>query len=276
MPISNNDIVYYYDTHQINYDLFWSKTALHYGFWYEDTKNLAEAISNTDKFVIKVLAINSEDTVLDAGCGVGGTSIYVAKTTGARVEGVTLSDNQLKIISRRIAQLGGGTARLLNFSKQDYTQTNFKENTFSKIYGIESICHAHKKIDFLNEAYRIMKPGGKIAVVDAFLTKNNFDSEENKIYTKFTEGWLLPNLATKDEFSKYLAQAGFKNIVFHDMRSNVKKSSDRLYYLGLLASPLNFILSKLGIMRENFSPVYQKALFERMATYGVFVAEKSE
>ena len=88
MPISNKDIARYYDSHQIIYTLFWSRTALHYGLWYEDTKNLAEAIRNTNRLVVDALTIDSKDTVLDAGCGVGGASIYVAETTGARVEGI--------------------------------------------------------------------------------------------------------------------------------------------------------------------------------------------
>jgi len=247
---------------------------MHYGFWYSDTKNLADAISNTDKFVAESLAINSGDTVLDAGCGVGGTSIYVAEATGAKVEGVTLSEVQLKIARKKT--FGSAVAHLLNFSKQDFTKTNFKENTFSKIYGIECICYANKKIDFLNEAYRIMKPGGKISVVDAFLIIENLNAEERNIYTKFIEGWRIPNLSTKDEFKKFLKKAGFKNIVFHDKLDTIKKSSRMLYYYGLITYPIEFVKSKLGIGIDNFSTFYQKKLYEGIATYGVFVAEKSE
>lgn len=273
MFVLNKEIAEYYDSHQSLYSRFWSPTALHYGFWYYDTKNLAEAITNTNKFVADALAINSGDVVLDAGCGVGGTSMYIAEATGARVEGITLSNVQLKIAGGRASRLP--TSRLLNFSQQDYTRTSFKENAFSKVFGIESICHAQEKIDFLKEAYRIMKPGGKIAVVDAFLSKNDLSTEETKIYTKFIEGWVVPNLATKDGFSEDLTQAGFRNVVFHDMQDKIKKSSEKLYYYSLLTHPVNFIGSKLGLIRENFSVRYQKALFERrIAIYGVFVAEK--
>src|SRR5207253_9880139 len=105
--------------------------ALHCGFWYEDTKNLAEAILNTDKFIVEVLAIDSSDTVLDAGCGVGGTSTFIAETTGANVAGLTLSDVQLSIARRKASR--SHAASQLNFSKQDFTDTTFKENTFSKM-----------------------------------------------------------------------------------------------------------------------------------------------
>lgn len=275
MPISNKDIARYYDRHQIIYTLFWSRTALHYGFWYEDTKSLAEAVLNTNRFVVDALAIDSRDTVLDAGCGVGGTSIHVAETTGATVEGVTLSDVQLKIARKRASR--SPAASLLNFSKQDFTKTNFREKTFSKVFGIESVCYAHRKIDFLNEAYRIMKPGGKIAVVDLFLTKENLDAQEMKIYTKTIGGWLVPNVSTKEGFWKSLEQAGFKNVAFHNMPNHIRRSTEKLYYRNLLFYPLAFLKSRLGIGRENFSPIYQKALFDRkIATYGIFVAVKSE
>jgi cyclopropane fatty-acyl-phospholipid synthase-like methyltransferase len=248
---------------------------LHYGFWYEDTKSLAEAILNTNKFVVDVLAIDSKDTVLDAGCGVGGTSMHIAETTGAIVEGITLSDVQLKVARRKAAK--SDVDSMLNFSKQDFTKTNFRDNTFSKIFGIESICHAHRKIDFLNEAYRIMKPGGRIAVVDLFLTKENLDAQEMKIYTKTIEGWALPNLSTTEEFSKFLKQVGFKHIAFHNMLDHIRKSSEKIYYRKLFLWPIDYLKSRLGIGHEDLSSRYQKALFDRMiATYGVFVAVKSE
>src|SRR3989344_4154740 len=272
--VSNKDIAAYYDTHQFWYSHFWSPAALHYGFWYEDTKDLAEAILNTNKFVIDALWINHEDVVLDAGCGVGGSSIYIAETTGARVEGVTLSEVQLKIATERAGR--SSASDTLRFSLQDYTCTNFGGGTFSKIFGIESICHANKKIDFLKEAYRLMQPGGKIAVADAFLTKEDLDAEENNIYTNFIEGWVLPNLATKDRFQKDLLETGFTNVLFRDMHDKVKRSSEIIYNHSRFTYPFNLIGSKLGLVPRNFSARYQKEFFDRkIAVYGVFVAEKT-
>lgn len=78
-------------TRSKSFTLFWSRTALHYGLWYDNTRSLAEAVGNTNKFILEALHIDADDRVLDAGCGVGGTSIYIAEVTGATVHGITLS-----------------------------------------------------------------------------------------------------------------------------------------------------------------------------------------
>jgi tocopherol O-methyltransferase len=274
MPTSNKDIIRYFDQHQIIYTLFWSRRALHCGFWYEDTKNLADAILNTDKFIVDVLAIDSNDTVLDAGCGVGGTSMHIAETTGAKVAGLTLSDAQLSIARRKAAK--SPAASQLNFSKQDFTDTTFKENTFSKVFGIESICYAHRKIDFLNEAYRVMIPGGRIAVVDLFLTEEKLTAEEMKIYTDTIEGCAVPNLSTIEQFRKSLEQAGFKPVAFYNMTDHIKKSSHKLYCRALFTYAFEVLKAWLRIGRVNFTPIRQRAFFDTgIGTYGVFVALKT-
>jgi cyclopropane fatty-acyl-phospholipid synthase-like methyltransferase len=274
MHVSNEDIARYFNRHQIIYTLFWSRNALHCGFWYDDTKNLAEAIVNTDKFVRDVLEIGPTDTVLDAGCGVGGTCTYLAEITGACLEGVTLSNVQLKIAKRK-ARKSPAVARL-NFSQQDFTKTNFKENTFSKVFGIESICYAHNKIDFLNEAYRIMVPGGRIAVIDLFLNTDKMTAEETKIYRYTIEGCAVPNLSTIDDFAEALQHVGFGSVTFRNMSNQIKKSSHKLYYRALPSHPFEVLRSWLPFFGHgNFTPVYQRAFFDKgVGTYGAFIASK--
>lgn len=181
---------------------------MHYGFWYEDTKGLEQAILNTNTFVIDALAIGPKDVVLDAGCGVGGTSIHIAETTGARIEGITLSDVQLSIARTKSSR--SPAACLLNFSKQDFSETNFKSETFSKVFGIESVCYSHRKSAFLEEAYRILKSGGKLAVVDTFLIKEELDEEEMRIYSKTIDGWVVPNLSQERGSGRPLSNVGLR------------------------------------------------------------------
>jgi cyclopropane fatty-acyl-phospholipid synthase-like methyltransferase len=273
MPISLEVVASYYDSHQRQYTRFWSEDALHYGFWYATTRTLTDALANTNRFVLDILDINADDVVLDAGCGVAGTAIFIAQTTGARVEGITLSQIQLAIARTKIA--AAGVSAMVHVSLQDFQRTSFPDATFTKQFSIESICHANDKRDYLSEAYRLMKPGGRLAIVDAFLADRDLSSAELRIYANAIDGWAVPNLLRRSEFESALAVAGFVGIKFYDMQAYVWPSIRRIYRYGLITTPVNLVRHKLGLTRRNVSALFQKALFERrIATYGVFVAER--
>src|SRR3954464_9192378 len=95
---TNNDIENYYDQTEIHYRMHWKLNegmGLHYGIWDEKAKNLTDAILNTNHRLLTLGEIKPSDLVLDAGCGIGGSSIYLAKNIGCNVKGITLSKKQV-------------------------------------------------------------------------------------------------------------------------------------------------------------------------------------
>jgi len=261
------------------YNLFWSSSSRHCGFWEKNTRSWYEAVRNTDILASKLLDLNKKDYVLDAGCGVGGTAFFMAKNFGARVLGITLSSRQLKQAKRNAKKL-----RLddrVSFEKLgfDGMRRRFRKETFTKIFGIESICYSQDKLCFLKEAYRILKPGGKILVEDAFLSKKRLTPKERQIYEKCMIGWNVPDVSHRDDFSSYLKKAGFKNIKFYDKTTQVLPSSRIIALGGYLLFPLTFVLSKMGfisdILHENsVGMINQGKACNKFVVYGVFVAEK--
>ena len=158
----NQQIINYYDSSQWVYSIFVynSKSlGMHFGFWDEHTKNMQQAIINQHQAIIDYGQIKPQHQVLDAGCGVGGTSFYVAKHTQAQVTGITLSLKQVNIAQNQAQK--NNLSHLTKFHTQDFTQTSFSNQYFDVIFGNESICYASPKSSFLNEAYRLLKPKGK-------------------------------------------------------------------------------------------------------------------
>jgi len=271
--VSAHEVAEYYDNQQVFYSYLWSQTALHYGFWFDDTRTLAEALTNTDRVVADALHIEPDDRVLDAGCGVGGTSLYIAETTAARVDGITLSSVQLRIALAKAAR--STAASRLSFSQQDFTSTLFDAGAFSKIFGIESISHAPNKIAFLDEAYRLLRPGGRLLICDGFLTAENFAPDLRETYERFLDGWALPNLATIADFRESLTRAGFSQITFHDMQRYIGRSIRRIYWHGVTTSIFSFIRALSGSPRRDLAARHQKTLFARgVMIYGFFTADK--
>jgi len=272
----NKKIEEYYDDTQILYNIFWSK-ALHYGFWEKGTKKLSDAIENTNRFVSELLDLQKNDYVLDAGCGVGGSSFFMAKNSGAKITGVTLSSKQIKQARKDAKKLNLGDS--VSFEKMDFNNTKFKDETFTKIFSIESACYARNKLDFLREAYRLLTKGGKIVIVDGFLVKKNLSEKEKKIYDKCLFGWKGDNLSPKDDFLSYLVKVGFKNTRFYDKTHEVMPSSRRMASYGYLFFPFTFILSKLRLISKNIHEhtvacINQKKTFHNFTVHGVFYAEK--
>ena len=90
---SNQDVANYYDHTAPHYRQFWrldKSMALHYGFWKPGTKTFKESLENTNAELATLAQIDASDHVLDAGCGVGGSAIFLAKKVGCQATGITL------------------------------------------------------------------------------------------------------------------------------------------------------------------------------------------
>lgn len=227
---SNKEVENYYDETEVHYRQFWKldkNMGLHYGIWDDTTKNLSDAVINANKKLKELAGIQKEHYVLDAGCGVGGSSIYLAKNVGCRATGITLSQKQTITGANYAAR--EGVSELVDFQQQDYTKTDFPDNTFDVAWAIESMTTATSKLEFFKEMYRVLKPGGKLVVADFFKTRS-FDIEEDKDMLTMFNGWAIADIQTVNEFEADGIKAGFKTAGNNDYTAAVKKSVNALYY----------------------------------------------
>jgi len=267
----------YYDITEILYTSIYSKEHVHFGMWDKNTKSLDEALENTTKFVVECLDIQVGDIVLDAGCGIGGSSRYIVSNFGVKTIGISNSDIQLKRANEFSQTVKNRS--LLEFDNQDFTQTSFPDESFTKIFAIESACHAPRGL--IKEAYRLLRPGGRLVIDDAVQVKTYLSKKEQKLVLGALKGWVLPQSETKQEAFKYLRQVGFGNIKFFDKKQAIYKTSWMIHRRAKHLFPITFLLSKLKLIpqmwhdfiRANYN---QKLLLDReIMTYGVFVADKA-
>lgn len=275
------DIVRYYNECYWDYRTSWldsQNLAIHYGFWEPGVAGHSQALTRMNRVLAEQAQIRSGERILDAGCGIGGSSLWLAQTYGARVTGITLSEAQVELARKHAAKRG--LSEQADFQAADFCATPFEDESFDVVWGIESICHALDKSAFIGEAKRILKPGGRLVCADGYARKREFSEAEWHIVRTCLDGWEIPNLATADEFRGYLEQAGFHDIGFRDATANIMPSSRRLYRTALLTWPMQKLMAAMRLRTPSQSGNFYTALNQYrifrdgLSCYGIFCAVK--
>lgn len=145
-------------------------------------------------------------TVLDVGCGIGGSSRILAKDYGFAVTGITISPQQVK----RAQELtpAGVTAQ---FQVDDAMALSFPDASFDVVWSIEAGPHMPDKAVFARELLRVLKPGGVLVVADW----NQRDDRqvplnfwEKPVMRQLLDQWSHPAFASIEGFAELLAATG--------------------------------------------------------------------
>lgn len=253
----NKEVAEYYRQSGWLYKLFiYSSKSLgmHFGFWDQDTKNYDESILNQFCEVVRKTQIKKGMNVLDAGCGVGGGAIYIAKNTGACVVGISITPAQIaeaKLNARRY-----GVQKLVDFKLMDFSETNFSRNHFDVVFGIESVCHAYPKEKFLKEMYRVLKPGGLLYLSDGYKLRKANDLVEQRIISTLCRVWRLKELIHFSEMSSLIKKTGFRLVSAESKTGSVRPTFRYMRFLIWISTPLTFLAgflksTTLLIIRDN-------------------------
>ena len=278
----NESVIDYYDRAEVSYRDIWDldrSMALHYGYWDDSVRSFPESLLKTNQVLAAILEPKSGELVLDAGCGVGGSSIFLAGTFGCLTTGISLSQKQ--VAKAKANSLKKGLVSSCNFLVADYTHTGFPSDHFDVVWALESVCHATDKNDFLKEAYRVLKPGGRLIIADGF-KKNKLNTEEEALLQRWLQGWSIQDLETTENMEKYATEAGFECKLVRDLSNNIRPTSLRMYRFGLLAKYYGMLVKLFGKKYGNSYTINNtvgaitqyRALRKNLWCYMVFFAVK--
>lgn len=278
---SNKDVEQYYDLSQTHYKRVWDlerSRSLHYGYWDSSTKNFHEALLNINKILAAKAEISKHHKVLDAGCGIGGSSLWLAKNIGCNVTGISLSAKQVQT-ANDLAK-NENLQSLAVFEQQDFTATKYAAESFDIIWAIESVCHASDKSKFINEAYRLLKKGGKLILAD-FFKQENLAEKDAALIKQWANGWAIDDFATIENFTEHLKNAGFHHTNIEDATTKIIPSAKRLYrayFPGVIGGFLYKLFNPKPTIygKKNIDTAYlqYKALKQNLWTYNIVLSEK--
>ncbi|MEO0966910.1 MAG: methyltransferase domain-containing protein [Cyanobacteria bacterium J06639_18] len=146
-------------------------------------------------------------TVLDVGCGIGGSSRILAKDYGFEVTGVTISPQQVER-ARELTPEGINA----KFMVDDAMSLSLPDASFDVVWSVEAGPHMPDKAVFARELMRVVKPGGLLVVADW----NQRDDRqkplnfwEKPVMRQLLDQWSHPAFASIEGFSELLEATGF-------------------------------------------------------------------
>ena len=273
----------YYQASIFDYHTMWTgkeDQAIHFGYYDSPNDSHSQSLLNMNRVLAQCARVTSVDRVVDAGCGYGGSAVWLAKNIGCTVIGLNIVPFQIKK-AEQCARREKVTDRV-SFRNEDYTQTSLLSMSVDVVWGLESIVHAPDKAQFVKEAFRVLKFGGRIVMAEYTLRENPPLSEREIDFLRvWLDGWAMPNLLEAGVYKKLFGKAGFKNIKAENITPQVLPSFQRLKRLLRWGLPVGRFLNRVGIFSAEHigniegSRVHIEALEKGYWQYSILTAEKN-
>lgn len=175
---------------------------LNVGYWKGVVDNLEMAQLNLIETLVKFL-FNTGGTVLDVACGKGASTKFLTKYFDPRgITGINISEPQLKFC-RAIAPE-------CNFKLMDAAELTFDNSSFDNVLCIEAGAAFMTRHRFFEEALRVLKPSGRMAMLDVLYDYDLLTGADAGVCPR--ENY-LPSL---DAYRESLLKVGFRYVRVDD------------------------------------------------------------
>ena len=277
------EIVSHYNQVTSFYKRFWNREknfALHFGLFDSQHKTRKQAILNSNETLAKIAGIKDGDKIVDAGCGVGASSIWLVKHFNVHVTGINIVPLHIQIANKAAEQEKLNDR--VQFIEADYTKIPLADGSGDVFWAQDSSCHARDKEALIKEAYRLLKPGGRLIISDGFLAipRDQVTDEDKIKLHKFEIGYGYLNIYPYQEMMQLMEGQGFFNVKFLDKTSEARPNFVLLQWACKLLYPLFVVLAKIHIVPKALPPMlvcgylHEEGVARGFAKYGILYGEK--
>ncbi|EHK20479.1 uncharacterized protein TRIVIDRAFT_69012 [Trichoderma virens Gv29-8] len=201
----------------------------HFGYWEKDTYwpfPLGSRLRRMEQKLMEILSLPKGSYILDAGCGVGHVARYMAQH-GMRILGIDIIDWAISD-ARNAAKQAGLSKETMSVEKMDYHYLEpISSESFDGVYTMQAFGHAVEPKKAMNGFFRILRPGGRIAMVEVerktaaeYDDPNDRLTQELKMVNDYT---VMPTneAASENYFKNLLEEAGFVDVEVRDWQPNI-------------------------------------------------------
>jgi ubiquinone/menaquinone biosynthesis C-methylase UbiE len=262
------------------YEKLTRNRAIRIPLWLPGTRTLEEAMLHAHVYMAKAAKPTKGRQILDAGCGLGSTAFWLAKSFAVRVVGVSNSESNIDRCRELAADLG--LKHLTDFRVADLMTSVFAEGAFDSVWNLESLNYLAPKQQYIQKVFGMLKPGGTWVCMDRYGDLSGCrDGVKGATLAALTTGFYTPqHWEGAAALQTYMLQAGFGNITYLNLTEYALPSRAARRRGGWAAAPVLWasllrpssfraMLRAFRVIRASFD------LMERgLMTYGLLSGTK--
>lgn len=181
-------------------------------------------------------------SMVDVGCGVGGSSRHIARKYGCTAKGISLSPYQIKR-AKEFTTTAGLDSRV-EYQVADAMNMPFQEGQFDLTWSMESGEHMPDKDRFMSELVRVTAPGGRVLIVtwchrELKEGEIGLTAKEQRLLDKINDAYYLPDWVPASRYVELAQQYGLKEVRSDDWSEFIAPFWPAVFRSALV--PKNFI-----------------------------------
>ena len=192
---------------------------LNLGYW-DKARTYPEAASAMAQQLGEAAQLGPQDRVLDVGFGFAEQDFYwierfrVAHITGLNVAPLQVERARRRVCARKLTDR-------IDLRLGSATQIPFDSGTFTKVTALECAFHFMTRELFFHEAFRVLAPGGRLALADGIPAPGQ--DAPNLLTKLILRGWATPieNYYDRDVYKQKLEACGFVNVQYRSIAVDV-------------------------------------------------------
>lgn len=243
-----------------------------------------DAFARTHDRYLSAIHVQSAKSVLELACGRGRLTNLIAERCKGRVTGVDISEAQL-------AKAKQHKRKNLRFLHHDIMHIDELGERFDAAIYLDAACYLPDKRAAAARIAKVLEPGARLLLVDWCRAPGTTALQEELVLRPFMHDWAISSLASADEWSEHLDDAGLRVLEVDDLNDRVQPNWELAYERAieavreveaehlprLLWARLRLGKDGIELIKAQFrAALYIKAAFDSgLLRYVLLLAEKS-
>jgi len=185
--------------------------TIHRALWLNESSTLDEALHYSHQLIGEAIERYAQQSgqakllVADLGCGVGATMRDLLKqlTHPTTMLGLTISPTQAQLARDQLRATA--SQHRCAVIEGDFLAVPLRAG-FDVVYSIEAFSHAPSAEGYLSQVVRLLRPGGRLILIDDFLS--DAANATHEWVRAYQEGWFVPNVQTVEAIAGLAEQLG--------------------------------------------------------------------